>query len=90
MSETGIKDQVINDLSIPSQDPENIYKKIISAWANDIEEELRLWRSLTFDREYLDRTVNTFRESDETHISTTGKRIRVLIADRAYEIIKIS
>jgi very-short-patch-repair endonuclease len=87
LSETGIKDQVINDLSIPSQDPENIYKKIISAWANDIEEELRLSkRSLTFDREYLDRTVNTFRESDETHISTTGKRIRALIADRAYEI----
>ena len=87
LSETGLKAQTINDLFTSTQSAENIYKKIVSAWATNVEEELRLSkRALTFDREYLDQTVTTFRQSDQSHISTTGKRIRALIADRAHEV----
>lgn len=87
LSEIGLIDKAIKDF-VSGEASEVVYKKIISAWAQKVEEVIRINAPslASSTRDYLDRTIGTFRETDSEHIATTGQRIRRITAERAHKL----
>ncbi len=87
LSELGLLQQAISDLCAEKPSAE-INAKIVSAWAERVEELIRIQSPAlaSCTRDYLDQTVDEFRETDQRHIATTGHRIRKITADRANQI----
>ena len=85
LTRDSLLDQIINDL-VDNISAEDVYKKIVNAWAQKAEESVRISDSSISmaKRELLDKTVEDFRRSDSIHIESTGKRIRRIIAERAH------
>jgi very-short-patch-repair endonuclease len=85
-SDNSLFAQVLQDFSF-EQKSSTIHQKVVAAWAERVEEAIRIQcPSLsTSSREYLDRSVRTFRNSDAEHIITNGERIRRITAERAHQ-----
>ena len=80
-------EQILEDI-INGFSSTTIYQQIISSWANKVEEIVRIDQDALAisSREFLDETVETFRQSDATHIEQTGQRIRRIVAENAHKI----
>ena len=80
-------EQILEDI-IDGFSSKTIYQQIISSWANKVEEIVRIDQDALAisSREFLDETVETFRQSDATHIEQTGKRIRRIVAENAHKV----
>ena len=86
LSDNSLFAQVLKDFS-SEEKSSTIHQKVVAAWAERVEEAMRIQcPSLsTSSREYLDRSVSTFRKSDAEHIITNGERIRRITAERAHQ-----
>jgi hypothetical protein len=86
LSDSSLFAQVLQDFSSGGQSS-TIHQKVVAAWAERVEEAMRIQcPSLsTSSRDYLDRSVSTFRKSDAEHIITNGERIRRITAERAHQ-----
>jgi len=80
-------EQILEDI-IDGFSSTTIYQQIISSWANKVEEIIRINQEALAisSREFLDETVETFRQSDANHIEQTGQRIRRIVAENAHKI----
>ena len=85
LDENGLLSQVIEDICKGSN-PNQVTSSLSSAWSERVEELIRIAEPAlaSSTREFLDTTVATYRQSDKTHIQTSGARIRRICAERAH------
>jgi very-short-patch-repair endonuclease len=85
LDENGLLALVIEDICVGS-DANQVSASISSAWSERVEELIRIAEPAlaSSTREFLDATVATYRQSDKTHIQTSGARIRRICAERAH------
>jgi len=85
LEENGLLSQMIEDICAGS-DASQVAASISSAWSERVEEVIRIAEPAlaSSTREFLDATVATYRQSDKTHIQTSGARIRRICAERAH------
>jgi len=85
LDENGLLSQVIDDICA-GLDASQVSASISSAWSERVEELIRIAEpALASSRRlFLDDTVATYRQSDKTHILTSGARIRRICAERAH------
>ena len=85
LEENGLLKQVIDDFCSGSN-ASQVAASISSVWSKRVEELIRISEPAlaSSTREFLDATVTSYRQSDKTHIQTSGARIRRLCAERAH------
>ena len=85
LDENGLLSQTIEGICKGS-DASQVAASISSTWSERVEEVIRIAEPAlaSSTREFLDATVATYRQSDKTHIQTSGARIRRICAERAH------
>ena len=81
LDENGLLSQTIEGICKGS-DASQVAASISSTWSERVEEVIRIAEPAlaSSTREFLDATVATYRQSDKTHIQTSGARIRRICA----------
>ncbi|MDC0325871.1 AAA domain-containing protein, partial [bacterium] len=79
-----VVDQLMKNLCA-GETAQSISDSLKKVWTDYVEEQIRIQTPALriFDRKYLDKNIDAFRDRDSAHIRNTGRRIRRLCAERA-------